>query len=212
MLYSSLLPHLMPAFAMSKSTAGWLTTLMLLATGIGSFLFGLLADRYGRKRMLIYSILTFSVSTFLCGLTPNIVTLGICRVAIGLGMGGEWTCGAALLAESWPSNRRARAMGIVQSGYAIGYALAVAVAGGLAPLLGWRGIFLLGLLSAFFILWLQKNVEEPVIWKSQAHFTRASAAEQKILWRAAFPRLLALLSMNTFGLFSWWGLFSWMPA
>jgi MFS family permease len=185
---------------------------MLVATGLGSFLFGLLADRYGRKRLLIYSVLLFSISTFLCGLAPNITVLAICRVAIGLGMGGEWTCGAALLAESWPSNRRARAMGIVQSGYAIGYAAAVIAAGVLAPRLTWRGVFFLGLLPAFFALWLQKNVDEPAIWKVQARSISLSSAEKRILWRAALPRLFALLSMNTFGLFAWWGLFSWMPA
>ncbi len=212
MLYSALLPQLLPALAMSKSVAGSLTTLMLIATGVGSFLLGMLADRYGRKRILIYSILIFSVSTFLCGLAPNIVALGICRVGVGLGMGGEWTCGAALVAESWPTNRRARALGIVQSGYAIGYAFAVTVAGALAPLLGWRDVFLLGLLPAFFVLWLQKNVGEPAIWSAQTQGISAASVETKTLWRAALPRLLALLSMNTFGLFAWWGLFSWMPA
>jgi MFS family permease len=212
MLFSALLPLLLPAFSMSKAVAGSLTTLLLIATGLGSFLFGLLADRYGRKRMLIYAVLTFSVFTFLCGLAPNIFTLAICRVAIGLGMGGEWTCGAALVAESWPSDRRARAMGIVQSGYAIGYAVAVAVAGGLAPVIGWRGVFCLGLLPAFFALWLQKNVSEPAIWTAQSQSIAATSAERKLLWRTALPRLLALLSMNTFGLFAWWGLFSWMPA
>lgn len=212
MLFSALLPQLLPALSMSKGVAGSLTTLLLIATGLGSFLFGLLADRYGRKRMLIYAVLTFSVFTFLCGLAPNIFSLAICRVAIGLGMGGEWTCGAALLAESWPSNRRARAMGIVQSGYAIGYALAVVVAGGLAPVIGWRGVFCLGLLPAFFALWLHKNVAEPGIWTAQSQSNVATSAEKKLLWRAALPRLLALLSMNTFGLFAWWGLFSWMPA
>jgi MFS family permease len=212
MLYSALLPQLLPALAMSKSVAGSLTTLMLIATGVGSLAFGMLADHYGRKHMLIYSVLTFSVFTFLCGLAPNVATLGICRAVIGLGMGGEWTCGAALLAESWPSDRRARAMGIVQSGYAMGYALAVAVAGGLTPLLGWRGVFLLGLLPAFFVLWLRKNVHEPTIWAAQVRRTSTSSAETRTLWRAAIPQLLALLSMNTFGLFAWWGLFSWMPA
>jgi len=212
MLYSSLLPQLMPALAMSKSVAGLLTALMLVATGLGSFLFGLLADRYGRKRLLIYSVLLFSIFTFLCGLAPNITALAVCRIAIGLGMGGEWTCGAALLAESWPSNRRARAMGIVQSGYAIGYAVAVIAAGVLAPLLTWRGVFFLGLLPALFALWLRKNVDEPAIWKVQAQSISPSSAEKRILWRAAWPRLFALLSMNTFGLFAWWGLFSWMPA
>lgn len=212
MLYSALLLGIMPALGISKSTAGLLNALMLVATGLGSFLFGALADRYGRKRMLIYSVLTFSVFTFLCGFAPGVVSLAVCRFAIGLGMGGEWTCGAALLAESWPSDRRARAMGIVQSGYAIGFAAAVVAAGILAPHFTWRGVFFLGIIPALFAVWLQKNVAEPAIWKAQSQENRPTRAEMKQLWRQALPRLLALLSMNAFGLFAWWGLFSWMPA
>jgi MFS family permease len=212
MLYSALLPQLLPALHMDKSTAGLLNALMLVATGIGSYVFGVFADRYGRKRSLIYSILTFTTFTFLSGLAANVVALAVCRFAVGLGMGGEWTSGTALVAESWPSDRRARAVGIVQSGYAVGYALAVVTVGLLSPLLTWRGVFFLGLLPALFTLWLRENVTEPAIWKAQAQQTGLGATEKKILWRAALPRLLALLGMNTFGLFAWWGLFSWVPA
>ena len=211
MLYSAMLPQLMSALSMSKSTAGMLNALMLVATGLGSYLFGTFADRMGRKRALIYSILTFTTFTFLSGLATSVTALAICRFAIGLGMGGEWSCGTALVAESWPSDRRARAIGIVQSGYAIGYALAVAAVGVLSPLITWRGVFFLGLLPALFIFWLRKNVSEPAIWKEQSQQAPLTPEEKRKLWRAAFPRLLALLGMNTFGLFAWWGLFSWCP-
>ena len=212
MLYSALLPQLLSALSMSKSTAGLLNALMLVATGLGSLLFGIYADRFGRKRALIYSILTFTTFTFLSGLATSVTALAVCRFLIGLGMGGEWTSGTALLAESWPSDRRARAMGIVQSGYAVGYALAVVAAGLLSPLLTWRGVSFLGLLPALFTLWLQKNVNEPAIWKAQSQQPSLTSQETAKLWRAALPRLLALLGMNTFGLFGWWGLFSWVPA
>ncbi len=212
MLYSALLPQLMSALSMSKSTAGLLNALMLVGTGLGSFVFGIFADRYGRKRSLIYSILTFTAFTFLSGLATSVTTLAICRFAIGLGMGGEWTSGTALVAESWPSDRRARAMGIVQSGYAVGYALAVVTAGLLSPLLTWRGVFFLGLVPALFTLWLRKNVNEPAIWKEHSRQTPLTSEEKTKLWSTALPRLLALLGMNTFGLFAWWGLFSWVPA
>ena len=168
MLYSALLPQLMPALGMSKSTAGFLNALMLLGTGLGSVLFGTFADRYGRKRALIFSIFTFTVFTFLSGLVAGVAALAICRFVVGLGMGGEWTSGTALVAESWPADRRARAVGIVQSGYAVGYALAVFAAVLLSPLLTWRGVFFLGLLPALFTLWLRRNVNEPAIWKAQS--------------------------------------------
>ncbi len=212
MLYSALLPQLLPALGMNKSTAGLLNALMLVATGLGSFFFGMFADTLGRKRALIYSILTFTTFTFLSGLATSVAMLAVCRFVIGFGMGGEWTSGTALVAESWPSDRRARAVGIVQSGYAVGYALAVLTAGLLSPLLTWRGVFFLGLLPALFTLWLRNNVQEPAIWKAQSQQSPLTSEEKGKLWRMALPRLLALLGMNTFGLFAWWGLFSWAPA
>ena len=212
MLYSALLPQLLPALGMSKSTAGLLNALMLVATGLGSFLFGMFADRFGRKRGLIYSILTFTTFTFLSGLATSVAMLAVCRFFVGFGMGGEWTSGMALVAESWPSDRRARAVGIVQSGYAVGYALAILATGLLSPLLTWRGVFFLGLLPALFTLWLRNHVHEPAIWKAQSEQSPLTSAEKGKLWRAALPRLFALLGMNTFGLFAWWGLFSWAPA
>src|ERR1700729_357000 len=120
MLYSIVLATLMRAFAMSRTTAGLLNALTLIASALGGLLFGLLADRFGRRRMLTASILAYSVFTFACGLSTSIFLLAIFRFLLGLGMGGEWNTGAALVAESWPAVWRGRALGIVQSSWAIG--------------------------------------------------------------------------------------------
>jgi len=212
MLYSLVVTQLMAEFGMDKATAGLLNALTLVASAIGSLFFGLLADRYGRRRMLAYSIVTYSVFTFASGLATSVVTLGACRFLLGLGMGGEWNCGATLVAESWPAAWRGRAMGLVLSGWAVGYALAAVVAGLVLPIGGWRWVFFAGLAPVLLALWIKNHVAEPAIWQEHARKGRAAAENTRALWRAAWPGLIALLTMNTFGMFAWWGLFSWLPA
>ncbi len=209
MLYSLVLAHLIAAFGMSKATAGLLNTLTLIASALGSIVFGVLADRYGRRRMLSASILTYSLFTFACGFSTTITMLAVLRFLLGLGMGGEWNTGAALVAESWPSSWRGRALGIVQSSWAVGYALAAMVAGLVLAHASWRWVFFAGVLPALVTFWIQRRVPEPELWKQQRAQPPAPAAG---LWRKATPRLAALLAMNTFGMFAWWGLFTWLPA
>lgn len=211
MLYSIVLATLMREFGMSKSTAGFLNTLTLVASAIGSFGFGLLADRFGRRRMLSQSILTYSIFTFACGFSTTVTMLAVFRFLLGLGMGGEWNSGATLVAETWPSAWRGRALGIVQSSWAIGYALAAIVANLVLARANWRWVFFVGVLPALVTLWIQHGVPEPVIWQRQVQ-APCSKTEKTALWRGVMPRLLALLSMNTFGMFAWWGLFTWIPA
>jgi len=212
MLYSLVVTQLMAEFGMDKATAGLLNALTLVASAIGSLLFGLLADRFGRRRMLTYSILTYSVFTFASGLATSVPMLGACRFLLGLGMGGEWNCGATLVAESWPAAWRGRAMGLVLSGWAVGYALAAVVAGLVLPIGGWRWVFFAGLAPVLLALWIKRHVAEPAIWQEHARKGPATAEDTRALWRAARPGLIALLTMNTFGMFAWWGLFSWLPA
>jgi MFS family permease len=207
MLYSLVLTHLIEAFGMSKATAGLLNTLTLIASALGSVAFGVLADRFGRRRMLSASILTYSLFTFACGFSTSITMLAALRFLLGLGMGGEWNTGAALVAETWPSNWRGRALGIVQSSWAIGYALAALVAGLVLARASWRWVFFAGVLPALVTLWIQRRVPEPELWQKQRAQPRPPG-----LWRSAAPRLVALLLMNTFGMFAWWGLFTWLPA
>src|SRR5712672_2427877 len=129
MLYSLVLALLIRDLGMSKTLAGSLGTLTLLASGIGGVLFGFLADRFGRKQALMASILTYSVCSFASGLATTITMLAVARFVLGLGMGGEWNTGATLVAETWPAKLRARAIAIVQSSWALGFAAAALVSG-----------------------------------------------------------------------------------
>ncbi|HMD98163.1 MAG TPA: MFS transporter [Terriglobia bacterium] len=213
MLYSLVLATLMREFGMSKGTAGLLNTLTLVASAIGSLVFGLLADRFGRRRMLSLSILTYSLCTFACGFSTTVTMLAVLRFLLGLGMGGEWNSGVALVAETWPSAWRGRALGIVQSSWAIGYALAALVAGVVLSHANWRWVFFVGVVPALATVWIQYDVPEPEVWKAQVRKTRTERLSQDAaLWRDSLPRLTALLAMNTFGMFAWWGLFTWLPA
>ncbi|MBV9763097.1 MAG: MFS transporter [Acidobacteriaceae bacterium] len=211
MLYSIVLATLMREFGMTKATAGLLNTLTLVASAIGSLIFGLMADRAGRRRMLSLSILTYSIFTFACGLATTITMLAVFRFLLGLGMGGEWNSGATLVAETWPGEWRGRALGIVQSSWALGYALAAVAANVILARADWRWVFFAGVVPALVVFWIQRGVPEPELWRRQQQ-ERRPAAQVREMWRKAMPRLMVLLTMNTFGMFAWWGLFTWIPA
>jgi MFS family permease len=207
MLYSIVLASLISAFSMSKSTAGLLNALTLIASAFGGILFGLLADRFGRRSMLSASILIYSIFTAACGFTTTIPALAACRFLLGLGMGGEWNTGAALVAETWPAALRGRALGIVQSSWAVGYALSALVAGLILSRLSWRYAFFAGILPAIAVLWIRREVPEPEVF---IH-ARSSPASRSSL-RPLLKSLILLTAANTCGMFAWWGLFTWIPA
>jgi MFS family permease len=201
---------------MSKQGAGLLNSLTLLASGIGGVLFGFIADRVGRTRALMLSILTYSVCSFASGLANSVVVLAVIRFLLGLGMGGEWNSGATLVAETWPTHMRARALAVVQSSWAIGYALAALVAGIMLPHTSWRYVFFVGVLPALITLWIQKGVPESELWKLKRDAGPQAGSDSEPGFAQLFgPRYrrktLALLIMNSFGMFGWWGLFTWIP-
>src|SRR5882672_199114 len=167
MLYSLVLALLMRDLGMSKTLAGSLGTLTLLASGIGGVLFGFLADRIGRKQALMASILTYSVCSFASGLATSITMLAAARFVLGLGMGGEWNTGATLVAESWPTEFRAKAISLVQSSWALGFAAAALVAGPVAHYFGWRAVFFVGILPAAVTVWIRRRVPESEMWEEQ---------------------------------------------
>jgi MFS family permease len=210
MLYSIVLATLMRAFAMSRTTAGLLNALTLAASALGGLFFGVLADRYGRRRMLSLSILLYSIFTFACGLSTSIMMLAICRFMLGLGMGGEWNTGATLVAETWPAALRGRALGIVQSSWAVGYAISAVVAGLILAHANWRWVFFAGILPAALVFWIQHSVPEPLAWQ-HTQSAVVSGSRGRALRRSLKP-LLALTLANTLGMFGWWGLFTWIPA
>src|SRR5215467_3932744 len=214
MLYALVLTHVMRDLGMSKGTAGLLNTLTLLASGIGGVAFGFLADRIGRKRALMLSILTYSVCSFASGLSTSILMLAAFRFLLGLGMGGEWNTGATLVAETWPVERRSRAIALMQSSWAIGYAIAAVVAWLVLKYWDWRVVFFVGILPALFTLWIRLNVPESALWLAHRAQPAApkSAATLTDVFRDYGRPTLALLLMNLFGMFAWWGLFTWLPG
>ena len=192
--------------------AASLIALPLASSAVGGALFGWLADRIGRTRALTASIAVYSLATAACGLAQTVEQLALFRIVLGLGMGGEWATGAALVAETWPAEHRGKALGVMQSAWAIGYALAAAVNALVLPAWGWRGVFLAGVAPALLTLWIRRSVTESQVWLDRPPRSGESAG----IRRSLGPRLVRLAAivavMNAATMFAWWGLFTWIPS
>ncbi len=163
-LYSMVLRELLRELNLTTAQAGMLASITLIASALGGILFGIFADRFGRRTALIVSIIVYSVFTAACGFSHNMTELAFWRLGVGLGMGGGWATGAALVSETWPDRHRGKALGLMQSGFAIGYALAAIIAALIMPRWGWRPVFFIGIFPALLALWVGWRVEESPLW------------------------------------------------
>jgi MFS family permease len=167
---------------------------------------------------MIASVLLYSVFTAACGLSQTLWQFAIFRALLGLGMGGEWASGAALVSETWPATHRGRALGFMQSAWAIGFAAAAMVVGFVLPRWGWRAVFFVGILPALFTLWVRRNVDEPDVWKARRASVATGTTAAPVhrfadIFRGPMLRLTAALTfMNACALFGWWALNGWIPA
>jgi SHS family lactate transporter-like MFS transporter len=164
-------------FGVSPTRMAFLTTVTLLMRPVGAAIFGMWADRVGRRKVLIVDVCFYSTVGFLCAFAPNYTVLLVLRMLYGLGMGGEWGLGASLAMEKVPPGKRGLVSGIVQQGYAVGYMLA-AVAFLLIDNLttwGWRGLFAFSALPALVALFVRTRVTESEVWEE----TRANADRNK---------------------------------
>jgi MFS family permease len=169
-----------------------------------------IADRVGRRQALMLAVLIYSVFTAACGFAQSAMQLAIFRVLLGIGMGGEWATGVALVSETFPARHRGKALAFVQSAWAIGYGLAALVNLIVLPLWGWRGVFFVGVLPALFTMWIRRNVEEPTIWRAA---DTAERGRLSTLFRPGIVHVtVAIALMNSCCLFAWWGLNAWVPA
>src|SRR3954467_7703856 len=187
MLYSLVLAHLMRDLGMGKAEGGFLNSLTLLASAAGGLGFGFLADRVGRTRALMASILVYSVASGACGLSQTILQLAVCRFILGLGMGGEWTTGAALIAETWPAAHRGKALGLMQSTWALGEMIAAGVVAVVLPHWGWRTVFFVGVLPALVVFWIRRGVPESEVWLRQQGRAEGGGS-LRTLWRKDLRR------------------------
>lgn len=169
-------PILLTMWGMSKTEVGFIGTATLVASALGGWLAGILADRYGRVRILQLTILVFAIFTFACGLAQTPEQLLIARTLQGLGFGGEWAVGSVLIAEMIRPAYRGKAVGLVQSSWAVGWGAAVLVSMALfsflPPEISWRVMFLLGLLPAVLIVFIRRSIRDPEIYVQ----TRAAIA------------------------------------
>ncbi len=185
MLYALVLTSMMYDLGISTTIAGWLGSLALFSGAIGGIAFGVIADRFGRTRALMASVLIYSIATAACGLAQSIWQLALFRVVLGLGMGGEWASGAALVSETWSDRHRGKALGLMQSAWAIGYAAAAIVNWIVMPRGGWRAVFFVGILPALLTLWVQRRVQEPAIWQAARRAELEAKAAAHAAARAA---------------------------
>lgn len=216
MLYALILPAVVKDLGLTLAVGGQLASLTLAASAVGGMVFGVVADKLGRTRALSLSILIYSVFTFACGLAQNVWQLALFRILLGLGFGGEWASGAALVSETWPEKHRGKALGIVQSCWAIGYGLAAVVVAIVLPRFGWRAVFFVGILPAFLTFWIRRSVKEPELWTNLRTGPGARTSEPgagspqpvKIPWTV----VVFLTLMNAATMFAYWGMSLWVPS
>ena len=216
MVYSFVIPALIAAWHFSKGQAGLLGTAALLISAVGGWLAGLLADRFGRVRVLQITILWFAFFTFLSGFTNSFWQLLMTRGLQGLGCGGEWAVGSVLMGEAIRGQHRGKAVGTVQGGWAIGWGIAAICYTVLFSVLptatAWRAMFWIGILPALLLFYIRRNVPEPEVFSQ----TRARAGEGSHFLEIFSPALLkttfltALLATGAQG--GYYAITTWLPT
>ncbi|MGH7696875.1 MAG: MFS transporter [Gemmatimonadaceae bacterium] len=218
LLYVMAIGHLKRYFGFDDATAGLLGTVTLLASAAGGILFGVIADRIGRTRALIGTVLIFSFCSLGAATSQSLLQLMFWRVVLGIGMGGEWASGAVLVSETWPPEHRTKAISIMQSGWALGYIAATLLAALILDILplgdnAWRWLFAVGVLPALFTLWIRRRVEEPAAWKQRRLMQTKRVNPFAVLFGPDYRRRTILATLLSACVqFANWGLFFWLPG
>jgi SHS family lactate transporter-like MFS transporter len=173
--------------------------LTLAMRPVGAFIFGRAADRWGRRPTLMVNILLYSVLEFASGFAPSLTVLIILRALYGVAMGGEWGVGASLTMETIPPHARGFVSGLLQSGYPTGYFMASIVYGVLFPYIGWRGMFMVGVIPALLVLYIRRNVPESPSWSKEVAAERGGTLEVlKSHWRLGIYAVVLMTAFNFF--------------
>jgi MFS family permease len=196
----------------------------LAATAIGGVIFGILSDRYGRRSVLQWTILTYSVGTFLSGFSPNIEWLVVFRIVTGLGVGGEWATGQTYVGETFPPRVRGRYGAMMQTGAPFGIVLASIVGGFVEPIIGWKACFFVSILPALLVVYIRKRLPESDVWVERKKLaagelsgvqrqTTEAVGKFLLLFSKQF-RLLFLQSLvlAVFDMSAYWFTYSWLPG
>jgi MFS family permease len=218
-IYSFVIPALIATWGLTRAEAGILGTAALLVSALGGWFAGWFADRYGRVLTLQIAILWFAVFTFVSGLAQTYAQLFAARALLGFGFGGEWAAGAVLLGEVVRARHRGKALGMMQAGWAVGWAVAALLAGVFFSLMpaatAWRALFMVGLLPALLVFYVRRYVEEPEVYlESKA---RLAASGDKVSLLEIFrPPLLKVTFwgglMGTGAQGGYFAVTTWLPT
>jgi AAHS family cis,cis-muconate transporter-like MFS transporter len=224
MFLSYSLPSLMPDLGISKVQAGSLASYSLLGMAIGGILGGWSADRYGRVKTVVGTILIFSIGTSMLGMTQSYWQFAVVRFISALGLGAEYVVCNTLMAEYVPTSRRTTVLGTLQAGWSVGYVVATLLAGAIIPVYGWRWLFATALVPVIMAVAMQRLVPEPPSWIEHAA-RRSSQKEKKVLavrgenqWKGIFTnpghrRMFILWSLTAgFLQFGYYGVNNWLPT
>jgi MFS family permease len=209
-IFSFVIGYVITEFHSDAGVAGLVASLTLVASAFGGFVFGFLADRIGRTKSMMASIICYSVGTLLCGFAPNIAMLMVFRIIVGLGVGGEWSAGSALVSETWPARHRGKVLAWVQSAFASGYALAAIVAAVIIPIAGWRWAFFFGVIPAILAFWIRHNTEESEVWKKAERVNLREAIRRLFIDHK--KSAIVCLAFTAAASCGYWGLFTWIPS
>ena len=223
LLFTFAVTSIATVFNLTPVQVSFLFSATLLSSAFGGALFGIVSDYVGRVRALTYTILIYSLFSGLSAFSPNVAFLLVCRIILGLGMGGEWASGEVLVAESWPRQYRGKVIGMVQSGWAIGYILAAILATLIIPNfdvdLGWRILFFIGILPAFLVFYIRRHLGEPEIWKKTSEMRKEKKLSEKgqgftlgQIFQADLIRYtITAMVLTSFCMIAYWGLYFWVP-
>jgi len=219
MVYSFVIPSLIAAWHISKGEAGLLAAVVLLISAIGGWLAGLLADRFGRARILQITIVWFAVFTFLSGFTNSFWQLLLTRALQGLGFGGEWAVGSVLMGEAIRAEHRGKAVGTVQGGWAVGWGLAAifySVLFSVLPVaIAWRAMFWIGILPALLVFYIRRYVPEPAVYRqTRQQLKRVGQASNFLeIFSPALLRITVLTSLMATGAQGgYYAITTWLPT
>jgi MFS family permease len=219
-LFSFMIPALMATWHLTKGHVGYLGTAALIATAIGGWISGILADRFGRLKVLQFTVLWFAVFSGLAGFAQSFDQLLVLRFLQGLGFGGEWAAGAVLMGEIIRPKHRGKAVGCIQSGYGVGWTLATLIATAafwmLPQEIAWRALFWFSVTPAVLLVFMRRNLEEPEIFKETRAMERRTGATAPGVMAIFHPDILrttilsSLLALGVIGAGS--AVIPWLPT
>ncbi len=214
-LFTFLVTQLQSSLHFSAEMLSLCLGLSLFATGFGGIIFGALGDQYGRKKVLQWTIIIYSIGTLLCAFTWDFYSLLIFRFITGLGVGGEWATGQTYINETFPDNLRAKFGAFMQSGAPIGVILASIVGGLVTPIIGWRLTFLVSIIPALTVIFIRRYLDESDVWlqNKDKYVNKNILKEFRELIRAEHRKIFLIsLVLCIFGMSAYWYTYSWLPT